>query len=61
MAYITLNKAHTHHQTTINGQPTNQYSRYETGLITGNKRNLPAILEDNTGSDGYGFDGRSHN
>lgn len=56
MAYITLNKAHTHHQTTINGQPTNQYSRYETGLITGSKRNLPAILADNTGSDGYGFD-----
>lgn len=56
MAYITLNKAHTYHQTTINGQPTNQYSRYETGLITGSKRNLPAILADNTGSDGYGFD-----
>lgn len=56
MAYITLNKAHTHHQTTTNGQPTNQYSRYETGLITGSKRNLPAILADNTGSDGYGFD-----
>lgn len=56
MAYITLNKAHTHHQTTINGQPTSQYSRYETGLITGSKRNLPAILADNTGSDGYGFD-----
>ncbi|WP_198331476.1 defense against restriction DarA-related protein [Psychrobacter aquimaris] len=56
MAYITLNKAHTHHRTTINGQPANQYSRYETGLITGSKRNLPAILADNTGSDGYGFD-----
>ena len=56
MAYITLNKAHTHHQTTINGQPTNQYSRYETGIITGSMRNLPAILADDTGSDGYGFD-----
>lgn len=56
MAYITLNKAHTHHKTTINGQPTDQYSRYETGVITGSKRNLPAILADNTGSDGYGFD-----
>lgn len=56
MAYITLNKAHTHHRTTINGQPANQYSRYKTGLITGSKRNLPAILADNTGSDGYGFD-----
>lgn len=56
MAYITLNKAHTHHKTTINGQPTSQYSRYETGLITGNKRDLPAILADSTGSDGYSFD-----
>lgn len=56
MAYITLNKAHTHHKTTINGQSTSQYSRYETGLITGNKRDLPAILADSTGSDGYSFD-----
>ncbi|WP_440464317.1 hypothetical protein [Psychrobacter sp. ASPA161_6] len=56
MAYITLNKAHTHHQTTINGQPASQYSRYETGIITGNKRNLPAILANSTGSDGYSFD-----
>ena len=56
MAYITLNKAHTHHKTTINGQPTNQYSRYETGIITGSKRNLPAILANSTGSDGYSFD-----
>lgn len=57
MAYTTLNKAHTHHKTrTADGKPTTQYSRYETGLITGRNRDLPAVLADCTGFDGLGFD-----
>ena len=57
MAYTTTNKAHTHHNTrSADGQPTTHYSRYETGLITGRNRDLPAVLADCTGFDGLGFD-----
>lgn len=57
MAYLTLNKAHTHHNIMRpDGSTLRQYSRYENGLITGNHRDIPAVIADSTGFDGLGFD-----
>lgn len=48
MTYLTKNKARTTHTTTLTGEPASQYSRYETGVITGNYRDLPAIIADSS-------------
>ena len=46
MTYLTKNKARTTHTKTLTGEPASQYSRYETGVITGNYRDMPAIIAD---------------
>ncbi|WP_352309103.1 hypothetical protein [Psychrobacter sp. W2-37-MNA-CIBAN-0211] len=57
MAYTSLNKAHTHHSIEKgDGSNYSAYSRYETGVITGGYRDLPAVIADESGFDGLGFD-----
>ena len=57
MPYISLNKANSNHKTRdANGQATSRYSRYETGMIEGDRRQLMAVIADSAGFDGMGFD-----
>lgn|GEM_PF-1680279 len=57
MAYQTTYKAHTKRNILqADGEIKPRYSRYESGVITGNYRNLNAVIADTTGFDGLGFD-----
>lgn len=56
MAYTRLNKARTKQTTrTKDGGQVSRYERYETGLITGNHRSMIAVIADEAGYDGLGF------
>lgn len=55
-AYIKTYNAHTNQSLFDNtGQSTQRYSRYETGKIMGNYRDMPTLIADETGFDGMGF------
>lgn len=57
MAYTRLNKAHTHHAIYADdGATDTSYNRYETGMVTGRYRDVPAVIADESGFDGMGFD-----
>lgn len=57
MAYIKTGSAHTTHLiNNINGDVEQKYSRYETGYIQGEFRDMLALIADETGFDGLGFD-----
>ncbi|WP_230657776.1 hypothetical protein [Psychrobacter sp. I-STPA10] len=55
--YNKLNKAHSNHTITLpDGSQTTRYCRYETGIITGKHRDIHALIADEGGFDGMGFD-----
>ena len=57
MTYIPVNKANTNHKSRDdNGREIARYSRYETGVIDGKNRELLAVIADQAGFDGMGFD-----
>lgn len=56
MAYTRINKAHSTHNQSLIGEPASHYRRYETGIIKGHHRAIPAIIADTSGFDGMGFD-----
>ena len=57
MSYTTQQSAHsTHTLTATDGSKTKTYKRYEQGVISGRYRDIQAVLADNTGFDGHGFD-----
>lgn len=57
MTYIRTNKAHTHHEIEqADGSIVTKYNNRETGYIAGKYRDMTAVLADNTGFDGLGFD-----
>lgn len=57
MTYIPVNKANTSHKSRDeNGREISRYSRYETGVIDGKNRELLAVIADQAGFDGMGFD-----
>ena len=57
MAYNSLNKAHTHHAIhTEDSSDATAYNRYQTGVIAGRYRDVPAVIADESGFDGLGFD-----
>ena len=56
MTYIPVNKANTNHKSRDdNGREIARYSRYETGVIDGKNRELLAVIADQAGFDGMGF------
>lgn len=57
MSYIKTGAAHTNQLTEdLYGNEQTRYSRYETGLIEGEYRDMLALIADETGFDGLGFD-----
>lgn len=57
MTYISINKANTNHKSRDdNGREIATYSRYETGVIAGKNREVLAVIADQAGFDGIGFD-----
>lgn len=57
MAYISLHKANSNHRTRkADGSMTGRYSRYEVGVIDGRHREIMAVIADQAGFDGMGFD-----
>ena len=57
MSYTTQQSAHsTHTLNATDGSKTKTYKRYEQGVISGRYRDMQAVLADNTGCDGHGFD-----
>ena len=57
MSYIKTGAAHTNQLTEdLYGNEQTRYSRYETGLIEGEYRDMLALIADETGFDGFGFD-----
>lgn len=56
MAYHRINKTRSNHSQTLLGEPASHYSRYETGIIKGHHRAIPATIADSAGFDGMGFD-----
>ena len=57
MAYISLHKANSNHRTrNADGSMASRYSRYEIGVIDGQHREIMAVIADQAGFDGMGFD-----
>nr|WP_241879619.1 hypothetical protein [Psychrobacter sp. PraFG1]UNK06445.1 hypothetical protein MN210_08100 [Psychrobacter sp. PraFG1] len=57
MSYIKTGAAHTNQLTEdLYGNEQTRYSRYETGFIEGEYRDMLALIADETGFDGLGFD-----
>lgn len=56
MAYIRTNKAHSNHLIQTPNGTINRYRKFETGVINGHHRKIPAIIADSNGFDGLGFD-----
>ena len=57
MTYKAIHKARTRHQTRLlDGTQTTKYSPYEIGIISGDYRDMMAVVADSAGFDGLGFD-----
>lgn len=60
MSYIKTGAAHTNQLTEdLYGNEQTRYSRYETGFIEGEYRDMLALIADETGFDGLGFDAKA--